>query len=293
MSDLLEIQFIRGGMLTTVQDGGCSGWQHYGVPVGGFLDRDSAQLGNLLVGNDLEGPLLEMTYTGVHLRFSSAASIAVTGATCSIELAGKQVKSNRLLHVKPGDDLRLSAFKTGIRVYLAIAGEWQVEKTLGSVAAFAAAKPIRAFKSGDLLQVKNTVSEVSSEISEFRVQNKATINPSKSLPIWPGPELSYLTKQDRARLCSCEFTIAAESNRMALSLSSDSFGPFEPSAIISSGLLPGTIQCTPSGKLLLLMADAQTTGGYPRIAIVAKRYLSYLAQKRAGEKLRFEWQLPK
>lgn len=285
----LQVTCVKAGLFTSIQDGGRSGWQEFGIPSSGFLDRHSARLANLLVGNSVNGPVLEMTYTGVQVRFSAMASIAITGAQCKINVDGRKLKSNRLNRVEADSVLRITEIQEGARVYLAIAGTWQVET------AFESASPLRNFlpqnriQKGDHWQIRHPNLSERQQISELKIKDRQTRSLKEPLSLMPGPEISYLSKEQRLHLVRCQFEILPQSNRMALLLSAADFGPFVSSTMLSSGLFPGTIQCTPSGQLMLLLADSQTSGGYPRVAVLHDDLLDLVAQARAGEKLSFQW----
>lgn len=283
-----EIWVEKTGLYTSVQDKGRSGHQAFGVPVGGVMDRRAAAQANWLVGRPAGQAVLEITMQGPVLRFEGELQIALTGADLSAVINGQAVPMYQTLQVARGDVLSFGRRKNGCRTYLALGGHWQLPEWLGSAAAFRMGQqlwpPGSVLDRGDRLSVTTD-----GATPERRIDRKERPYFSRQLTvrIWPGPEFDWLPEPALHYLTTHAFQLSNECNRMGYRLR-ESLPGYQPvRELISSGIVPGTIQLPPSGRPLILLADAQTTGGYPRIAIVADRDLDDLGQLTPGDQVRF------
>ncbi len=291
MAEPIFLHFIKPGLHTTVQDEGRPGFQAFGAPVSGALDRESARAVNELVGNAPGVPVLEITLLGPEIRFEGAAQIALTGADLGALLDGAPAPRYTTLAVREGQTLAFGKPVQGCRAYLAVGGEWMVRSWLHS----ASAAPFAgATLTPDSLPRKG---------SRLAIQPNPWIEPQswprEQLPDWsetpriqvvPGPEFERFPPLAIAHFFGRLHRIAPQSNRMGYRFQDPLPGITNPSLteIISSGIVPGTIQVTPSGHPILLLADAQTTGGYARIAVALSRELGRLAQLRPGDGVWFQ-----
>jgi antagonist of KipI len=277
---------LRPGLQSLIVDAGRSGpGQAYGVPVGGALDRRSARLANWLVGNPPGTPTLEMSLHGARLRSSGPAQVALTGARATATINDTPVDPYETLELAAGDTLNIGGVTAGCRVYLAIGGDWAVPRLLGSQSALYAGGSYYngQLRQGDELRVATRPSVHRRALDPREWWQPA---PECRLPVYPGPELEQLSSLVAARFFGSVWTVGADSNRMGIRLEGGPL-PGTPAAMLSSPVLPGTIQVPPGGLPLLLLADAQTTGGYPRIATVAEAALDELGQLAPGQRLRF------
>jgi antagonist of KipI len=285
---MAKLRFIKAGLLTTIQDLGRMGHQHVGIPVGGSMDKASAKLANELVGNALESPLLEITLLGPSIRFEGKGQIAITGAQLSPEVNGTALAQNQTININEGDVLNFGRPTLGCRAYLAVRGDWQVKTWLSSASAATSkgeiATPQSWVKKGDIIEVFSVDS-----INIIQASHPSHLdNLKKPIKVLMGPEFHLFSNHFVGLFFSKVFTISADSNRMGYRLTENIEGYEALSEIISSGVIPGTIQITNSGQPILLMADAQTTGGYPRFLNVGTNELDRLAQMKPGDEVRFE-----
>lgn len=285
-----RLSVLDGGIFTTVQDLGRKGMRCYGIPVSGALDRGSARLANRLAGNEEEAPVLEMTLKGGSYEFSDTSVIAVTGADMKPTLDGKPVEMNRALKVSGGQKLQLDFARAGCRAYLAVAGRWKLKKVFGSYATYTMADfggyKGRALEKGDVLQIENHNTPQKQEIKVPDEQINYD-SPGREIRIIEGPEWNRLSEDEQKRFLNNTFTLGSQSNRMGFRLEGVQIraGDHE---IVSSAVVPGTVQLPNSGNPIVLMHDAQTTGGYLRLAKVIDADLGRLAQVRPGEEIRFK-----
>ena len=285
MSEHSTIEVIASGLLTTIQDLGRLGAQAQGVPIGGVLDRLSARQANWLVGNSVETPVLEITLTGPTLRFSQDTWIAICGGSLEAFLGNRPIQTYRSYLVKAGEVLRTGRISSGVRSYLAIGGDWQVERWLGSAGAWMMGE--QTFPRGAHLQKGQTLSIIPQPRRvQFIGEGERTPH-QVVIRVLAGPEWEWFSQESQRIFLERRWQVSNQSNRMAQKLE-----PLLPLAgswreLISSPVWPGTIQCTASGELMILQADAQTTGGYPRLAQVVEADLDRLAQRKPGQTCSF------
>ncbi|MGH8579186.1 MAG: biotin-dependent carboxyltransferase family protein [Gammaproteobacteria bacterium] len=278
------IEVIRAGLLTTVQDLGRSGYRQLGVGHGGALDPLALTVGNRLVGNEANTAGLEITVGSVvRLGFHISASIALTGANVSADLDGEPVWHGWRTRVREGQTLTLAAPRFGMRAYLAIAGGIDVPPVLGSrstdLNAGFGGLAGRALQDGDSLPLGRAT--------------PPTGRQGIKLPDWdmfaraiPGPEYDSFKREAQQVFWQAEWKVSAQSNRMGYRLRGPALTYANPRELLSHAVLPGTVQVPPNGQPIVLLADAQTTGGYPRIATVIEADLWKLAQVRLGATFR-------
>ena len=276
------IKVIKEGLFTTIQDIGRFGYKNIGVPVSGSMDQTSAKLANLLLGNDESSAVLEMTLVGPTLEFMNDTYISITGADMNPSLNKQKVLQNKPLFVNKGDILYLSHSSNGMRSYLGIKGGFNSEKKLGSKSFYRGiTKREKLIKNDKIKFAKVTSSpmKMNKSINDFKINRKNKIN------VFKGPEFDLLDSNSKDIIFNTDFTIGIN-NRMGYNL-------VEPiknsiSSIISSPVIPGTVQLTPSGRLIILCRDCQTSGGYPRVLQLDRSSIDSLSQKTIGETIKLK-----
>lgn len=276
----MAIRVIRAGMLTTVQDLGRPGHRAEGVPVGGAADGFALRLANLLVGNPEGAPALEITLNGPELEFGEAAWIAICGARF------EDLPAWRPLRVEAGARLRIGRRTQGCRGYLSICGGIDVEPVLGGCATFLAAGlggfQGRALREGDLVPLRPPRRRPAGHWSiDERILPPYSAEPR--VRVIPGAQAAEFASP----LESLRFTVSPRSDRMGIRLEGPALARLSRRELISAAVAPGTIQVPPDGHPIVLLADAQTLGGYPRIAHVIGVDLPLLAQLAPGDGVRF------
>ena len=270
----------RPGMLTTVQDHGRHGFQHLGVPVAGPMDWWSSLAANRLAGNADAAAVLEVTLIGPELEFTRSATAAVVGATFEISVSGHPVPMNRALAVQAGARLAFGARERGARAYVAIGGGIGVAEVMGSRATHVKGAlgglDGRALRRGDAVPLLPATSSASPETAHpphLPLETPATLRAIE------GPE--HCT----GAFWESTFTISPQSDRMGYRL--DGPAVAAPGDQVSSLVTMGTVQVTPSGTCVLLMADRATSGGYARAATVIHADLPVAGQLAPGDTVRF------
>lgn len=278
------IEVIHSGFYSTIQDFGRIGFQEFGVPYSGVMDRKAATLANTLLGNKVDEAVLEMTMTGAKLLFETETCIAICGADISPKLNNETIFLNRMIQVKPNDILSFGKLNTGFRCYLAVLGGIKNETVMKSKSMYQnVTKQFMLYKN-DKLKITQKPMLLNKQHASMRFDS-SYIN-SNILEVYKGPEFENLSKNQQNQLFSKPFTISKANNRMAYQLEDTFQNHLKP--IITSAVLPGTVQLTPSGKLIILMRDCQTTGGYPRVLQLKESSIDILSQKFMGNTINFK-----
>jgi antagonist of KipI len=277
----MEIRVIRGGPLTTVQDAGRPGHRAEGLPAGGAADLFALRLANLLVGNPDDAAVLECTLAGPTLEFAEDTTIAIGGA----EFAG--VPSWQPIVVHAGGRLALGPCHRGCRGYVAIAGGIDVPVVLGSrsthLRAHLGGHEGRALRDGDVLPAGAWV--LPHAVKHWRIDPHV-------LPAYSADPVLRVLRGAQwddfdAGCLAGEFAVTPVSDRMGIRLAGPTLVRRRGRELLSAAVAPGTVQVPPDGQPILLLADAQTIGGYPRLAHVIGVDLPLAAQLRPGDKVRF------
>jgi KipI family sensor histidine kinase inhibitor len=279
---------LRPGMLTTVQDRGRWGYQDRGVPVAGPMDAVAHRLANACVGNAEEAATLEVTLLGPELRFDQDVTFAIAGGDLGATLDQSGVRPCTPVHAHAGATLRFSTRQTGARAYVAVRGGIDVPAVLGSRATHVLSamggfrgRPLTA---GDRLPL--TPRSVASV--ERRVPSTPRLpSGGARLRVLPGPQDDFFDEAALGRLQRARFVVSSQSNRMAYRLTGGIVPRAADREMISDATFFGGIQVPPSGEPILLMADRQTTGGYPQIATVITADLPVAGQLAPGDWIEF------
>lgn len=278
------VSVIKTGFYSTIQDLGRIGFHKYGVPVSGVMDIYSAKVSNALLHNDENDAVLEITMTGPTLRFNCETSICISGADLSPRLNEESVKQNSAVTIKKDDILSFGKLNYGFRCYLAISGGFQTEILMNSRSMYKNITSQSELTKNDELTILEHVQSLEKSNASIKV-NTNHFN-LKDIEVFKGPEFELLTKSKQQQLLSKQFTISKDNNRMAYQLEEIFKNSLKP--IITSLVLPGTVQLTPSGQLIILMRDCQTAGGYPRVLQLKEASIDVLSQKFAGNSIHFK-----
>ncbi len=287
------LTILRPGMLTTIQDLGRWGHQSHGVPVAGPMDAYSHQLANYLVGNDATAAALEITLIGPELSSNTDVICAVTGADFLVTVDDGVVPIHRAFTLREGGRLRFGARFAGARATLAVRGGIAVEPQFGSRATSVVSRmgPLggRALRAGDELPIG-----VSSPPGiELLSIDQASVAPlplpagGAQLRVMPGPHEHLFTRQAYDTLFGSRFVVTPNSNRMGYRLEGRVLSHAGSADILSDATPLGSIQVPASGQPILLMADRQTTGGYPKIATLISADVPLAGQLAPGDWIEF------
>ncbi len=276
------VNLLSSGLYTSLQDLGRFGYRIIGVPWSGAMDRGSMKMVNSLVGNSAGSTVMEFTAAGPSLHFAQKTTIAISGGAFKPELNGESVPLNKAIKVPADSTLHLGKADSGVRGYLSVKGGFISEEIMGSSSFYHGITKKATLKKGDSL---NFSTEKNSSLETITSAQKIDFS-SSVIEVFKGPEYIFLSDSIQEQLERLTFTIGADSNRMAYLLEYDD--AFYAEEILTAPVQPGTVQLTPSGKLLVLMRDSQTTGGYSRILQLTENAIDILSQKRAGEEVTFK-----
>jgi len=301
----MTLRVAGAGLQTTVQDLGRPGHQRDGVPGGGAMDRSALRIGNALVGNDDGAAGLEATLIGPAITFDEPALVAITGGDLEPVIDGHPVPMWRAIRVPTGATLRFGRPKVGCRAYLAIAGGIDVPLIFDSRSTYLRGEfggyEGRALRAGDVIStldptplaqciaagIQDGAAGPGSASWGAGHSLRARYASDASVRLIAGTHADALAAISRTRLFSASFTISSSSDRMGYRLEGVELPLRSPVELLSEGVAFGTVQLPPDGMPIVLMADRQTTGGYPRIGEVASVDLPLIAQLKPGDRLRF------
>jgi antagonist of KipI len=292
------IQIVKPGMLTTIQDNGRWGFQSRGVPVAGPMDPYSHRVANALVGNTVDAATLEITLLGPELGFDDERVVAVAGAEFELTVDGNAVAAGAPFVVRAGSRLQFGRRVHGSRSYVAVSGGIVTPSMLGSRATHLVSAMGgvggRALKAGDSLPLGPSRSNgtararasVDSSTRAISLQSRLVGSPAR-VRVLAGPQVEYFSPDSLDRLQSAPYVISGKSDRMGFRLDGPVLRHLRGADIISDATPLGVLQVPASGQPILLMADRQTTGGYPKIATVITADLAVAGQLGPGDRISF------
>lgn len=304
----MSLKVLQPGLLTSIQDLGRYGYQKYGVIVSGAMDSYSLRIANLLVGNNENQAVLEITLVGPELLIEKDVLLAITGGDLSPNVEGRPIPMYRPVYLKKGNILRFGVRKSGCRSYLAIAGGYNISEVMGSASTYLRAGlggfAGRALQVDDVLQLKDpqdknmvmlrqlvSNSSTSSYVSTKWFLGRSYIpqegEPAK-IRVTRGRQFEQFSKASKEEFWNCPFQVTSQSDRMGYRLSGTALKLENPLEMISEAVSLGTIQVPPDGNPIILLADRQSVGGYPKIAQVALVDVAVVAQLKPGSKICFQ-----
>lgn len=311
----MALEVLDGGLLTTVQDLGRRGYERFGVPVAGAMDPFALRAANRLVGNPLDAAALEITLAGPRLRATEKCLVAVTGADLGLRVNGRGLPPWMAVFVRRGWTIAFAGRRSGCRAILAVAGGVDVEPVMGSRSTYLGGGfggfEGRALRRGDLVPVGPIAAYPGPPDPGSGRGSDDPLRADKDLPahagrtfprrlipdygdaptirVVLGPQDDYFTDGGVATFLSGEYAVSPASDRMGCRLQGPRIAHEDATGIISDGIPLGAVQVPPDGQPIVMMADRQTTGGYPKIATVISADIPLLAQCVPGEsRVRFE-----
>ena len=293
----MSIIIQKPGILTTFQDTGRTGARQYGINPNGAMDRTAARLLNILLGNNENETVLEMNFPTAEIKFVENAFFAVGGADFGARLDEKSIENWRVYHAEQNSVLRFPEKKFGNLVYLAVNGGFAVEKWLGSGSTNLMAKiggfQGRKLEKGDTInfQTKSRAQFLPGGAAQSSFKIAASLLPFYSrfptVRVVAGAEFELLTAHGEQVFRHYDFVVSPDSNRMGFRLKGAPIYLLNQKEMVSAAVNFGTIQLLPDGQMIILMADHQTSGGYPRLGNVIETDLPLVAQLGANDKIAF------
>ena len=292
------LKILKNSLQTTVQDLGRSGFQKYGVIVSGAMDPFAHRLANLLVGNEEQAATLEITLVGPTIEFTEDMVIALCGGDLSPKLDGQTIDLWRMLSIKKGSTLTFGEPRIGARCYLAIAGGIDVPEVMGSRSTYLRAGiggfQGRALEKGDEVPVGNisqqkllSLLQCAENDSDWLVAPVRYFE-EPVIRMMAGRQFDLFDDDSKKRIFNEPFTVSSNSDRMGYRLEGSHLSLETPAELISEAVAFGSVQVPADGNPIVLLADRQTTGGYPKIGQVASVDLPLISQLKPGQQLRFK-----
>ena len=274
------------GLLTTIQDLGRPQYMKYGIPASGAADRFSAQVANGLVGNLHGAALLEVTLFRLELLTLNDLIIAVTGGNLSPHVNEKSLPMWQALTLREGDRVAFRARKEGLRAYVAVQGGFSGREFLGSRSVFVRGLMGNVVQKGEILEIANPVTK-SIPLRKLSPEMIPILSNQNCLRVMLGPQDDRFAKKGIDTFLSSDYRVSSQSDRMGYRLEGPAIEHQSGSDIISEPIARGAVQVPGDGLPIILLWDAQVSGGYAKIANVISADLNCLAQIMPGESLRF------
>lgn len=271
------LHIVNPGLYSTLQSTARVDMIDKGVSVGGPVDYYNACIANWILGNHHQSTVIETTGHGPSMYFDAACQIAITGAQTIIKIDNQEIPSYQSVTVPANTHLRIHTPEVGFRNYIAIRGK--ILKKINAI------YPSPPFIKNTKIIYKPYINKQPKKVPERLIKE---ISKSHAIRIVPGPEFHQLSKSQLESFVKKEYTITPTLSRMGIRLSEQVLHWKNETSMISSGVLPGTIQITNDGTPILLLNDAQTTGGYPRIATVIRADMDVLGQLAPGNTITFK-----
>ncbi len=283
----MNIAVVKAGLQTTLQGAPFVGHRHLGMPAAGAADCLSLALANILVGKATGAVALEITLTESTFEMSESCLVAVVGAAEYVRINDHDHGQHRTLKLSAGDRLQIGPGRPGCRTYLATSADIQTQRLLGGGSTYLPAGlggfEGRALADGDIISFSQEIPALDLDRTT-PPELRPYFGEDHVLRITPGPE----AKPDKVKdLSSAPYAVGARANRIGIALEGPVLGKSAASNMPSAAVFPGTIQLPPSGQPYLLGPDAQTTGGYPRIAQVIRADRHLIGQLRPGSRVQF------
>jgi len=280
-----KIKILNKGVLTSIQDLGRRGYQKYGVPICGVMDEYSHKMANVLVSNEIEEATLEVTLFGLKIEFIDKQIISITGGNLQPKINNKLVDMWQTIEVEKGDILTFSGIKSGLRSYIAFSGGLDIEKTMGSKSYYSRADLGTKIENNQILNIKTNLKSKKLKLEKKYIpefENKIECR------VVIGPQDDCFSDKAIDIFFGSEYALENDSDRMGFRLMGEQINHKRTADIISDGLSKGAIQIPGSGQPIIMMSDAQTTGGYTKIGYVIKEDLDKLSQLKPGDKIKFK-----
>ncbi len=300
----MQISLIKPGFLSTIQDLGRHLYLSDAVPISGAMDTLSAKIANKAVGNEDNAAVIEFTYANAEFKAETAILVAYAGDGAIFKTGTKLLPAERPIFIPAGTIISLIKNPTGSRTYLAVSGGWDVPEILSSRSTYLTASfgglQGRQLQSGDTLfnlntltaTAKNILNKLKGEVinhPEWSIARQLFLPANqKFIRVVPAREFNWFDGRSIVDFLSSPYKLSLRSNRMGYHLEGAIINRLVKKELLSTAVVPGTIQVTGNGSMVLLMADCQTTGGYPRIAQVAAVDLPLCGQLNPNDEIYFK-----
>ena len=288
----MSIRILEPGFNVTIQDLGRASFQHLGVPVSGAVSPVALKIGNALVGNNLGIAGLEIRLIGPTMEvLCDAIRVALTGTNTEIELIGENGRcqpANQSLVLKKGQKFKIGSISDSGSAYLAIEGGFRLPEVYGSLSTYVRGSiggfSGKALEQGDEIPLNSRNVE---DRGELRVSNLSALEENGPLRIIFGPQKDFFKEESIRDFLASPYLITRDADRMGMRLDGPVLKHERGYNIVSDGIVTGAIQVPGTGQPIILLADHQTTGGYPKMATVISADISRMGRLRPGDTVKF------
>lgn len=280
----MQLHIIKNGIADSIQDGGRYGYQHLGIQPSGYIDFISAWMGNYILENPLNNPLIEIHFPSIQIQFDETGIICITGANFIPVINDKSIALYTPIIVNKGDLLQFLQPIEGKTTYLAIQGDLKNKEWLGSYAG------IKINKELDIqFQPFHEVNTWNTSLKKIKIESlqQLVFDHQNPIRIIPGPAWNDLLASSLTKIVNSPFTISPQANRMGYKILGPKIEISKPNEYLSSAVTRGTLQLLPNGEIIILMADHQTIGGYANLGQIILVDLPRFAQMKAGQAFHF------
>jgi antagonist of KipI len=285
------IEILSGGILSSIQDQGRYGYRQYGAPISGAMDRYALRIANVLAGNDEDAAGIEVTLYGLKLKGAKDTWIVITGGDLFPQVDNQPVPMWSSICLRKDQVLSFPRLRSGFRAYVAVRGGIEVPLLMNSrstmvKAAFGGTGG--ALKSGDRLKIGEKITGVNFGVKALPDRYIPKYSTQNNLGVILGPQSDYFSSETLALFLNSEYTITSQSDRQGYRLIGPELRHLRSYNMITEAMWPGAVEIPGDGLPIILLADAQTTGGYPKIASVVSTDLDKLGQSKPSDKIRFK-----
>ena len=292
----MSLKILKSGILDTIQDNGRCGSQHLGINPSGAMDSFSSQLSNALLGKELKSPVIEFHFPSSQILFEKENIICMSGGDFVPTINNQPVPLHHPIVVNKNSILKFNKLQSGARCYISVLNDFKMEKWINSYStnlkANAGGFEGRALQTNDIIDCEEpfNCSQLlkNRDFAVLPWKAQDTVEVRNEIEFIIGSEWHWLTKDAQDLFQDQWFQITNEADRMGYQLAGQSLEARNNDQLVSSAVCFGTVQLLPNGQLIILMADHQTAGGYPRIAHVISAHLPILAQKKPNDVIRFK-----
>ncbi len=280
----MGLKILKEGLFTSIQDRGRFGFAGIGVPQSGAMDRYSAKIANMLVGNDASEAVMECTLIGPKILFEKDALVVLVALDAEVVLNQEKIPLLKAVKVKKGDELHIKQITQGTRLYMAINEGFQTAEVLKSKSFYTPLTKTEKVEKQESLAFSTFAHQKQKDFAKVNYEKEALT--TSKIKVFKGPEWHLLPKTLQKKIIESSLHLSKNTSRMAYQIN-EKF-PNNLSGMLSQPVIPGTVQLTPDGNLIILMRDAQTTGGYPRVLQLAPESINAVAQKKQGDLIELE-----
>lgn len=284
MDPLPVLKVLKRGVYCALQDTGRFGYRHLGIPCSGAMDRHSFLYANHQLGNNANAAQLEIYGRGSVFIVLADCVLFISGAENEVTVDKHKINTAAPISVYKDQILGLDRIFSGARVYISVKGGFYCTPVMDSMSTLAGTHLAPLEKDEIIYMVSDNEAKhhTSAGIAKIKIDKMSKI------PAMTGPEFNWLAPESMEEITSKQFIISQMSNRMGYRLSGNPLQKVHQQELLTSAVMPGTVQLTPDGQLIILMRDCQTTGGYPRVLQVEEWGISQLAQRLPGDEVIFQ-----